>query len=101
MNPLRFQDRKSEFISLGDEKQEQLFALSCFQSSHLEAGFPAPIHKVKNEIKKLLRELYGGGPWRKMKSNEGIARVLDTFDQGDAMNYILKWFLENECLEYY
>lgn len=100
MNSLRFQDRKSEFTSLEERKQEQLFALSCFQSSHLEAGFPAPIDKVENEIKKLLRELYGDGPWRKMKSNNDIARVLSTFDQGDAMNYILEWFLENKYSEY-
>lgn len=101
MASLRFQEHKEEFIEFDSKKQQQLFALSCFQSSHLEAGFPGRIDDIKYELKRLLQDLYGDNPWKKIKSKDGIENILDTFEQGDAMNYMLEWYLDDEFPNYY
>ncbi|MFW6436793.1 MAG: hypothetical protein ACOCYZ_04090 [Halococcoides sp.] len=100
MSFYRFKDLKSEFQDLTAEKQERLFALSSFQSDHIEAGFPARISDIEREQKEALEELYGHNKWQNINRKGDVEAVLSNFEQGDALNFILSWFLEDKYPRY-
>ena len=100
MSSYKFTELKTEFQGLTQEKQERLFALSCFQSDHIEAGFPARISEVEQEQEAALEELYGHNTWQKIRRGGDVEAVLTTFEHGDALNHILAWFLEDTYPRY-
>lgn len=95
MSSYKFKELKTEFQDLTPQKQERLFALSCFQSDHIEAGFPARISEVEQEQIDALEELYGHNTWQKIRTRGDVETVLTTFEQGNALNHMLAWFLED------
>ena len=100
MSSFRFRELKAEFLKLKQEKQEQLFALSCFQSDHIEAGFPVRIARIEEELKSALKEVYGHRTWRTIENRGDVDAVISSFEQGDAVNYMLAWYLEDRYRNY-
>lgn len=100
MSSFRFRELKTEFKRLDPEEQRRLFALSSFQSDHVEAGLPVHIAKVERELKKALRGVYGDSTWRTIENRGDVDAVLSSFEQGDAVNYMLSWYLEDEYPRY-
>lgn len=96
MSSLRFRDRKAAFHRLDADQQRRLFALGCFQSAHVEAGFPARIAAVEREVEDALRRLYGDSAWRAIERRGDVDAVLGSFEHGDAVNHVLSWYLESE-----
>lgn len=100
MVSFKFKELKTGFQGLDRKMQERLFALSCFQSDHVEAGFPIRIAEVERERRDALEELYGHNTWQKIRERGDVEAVLSTFEHGDALNYMLAWFLEDDLPRY-
>ncbi|WP_152424949.1 hypothetical protein [Natronococcus jeotgali] len=66
----------------------------------MEAGFPVRIQDVEEKLKTSLEEIYGHNTWSTIKRRGDVDTVLTAFEQGDALNYMLSWYLEDQYSRY-
>lgn len=95
-----FSNYHHTYRGLRTSKKEQMFGLSALHPEHQEAGdFPVSNQDVEREIRNELTTMIGRARWREISEGRQD-HMIHEFQDGDAINWILKWHLEDVYDQY-